>query len=256
MRAARYATSAAALAVVLLTACSPMAVEGTDTAPGPAAASTSADPTPTDPSPTPSAGPTSPSTTTTPPPTPTPTPTPTPRPVLAGDGKPREARLSIPALDIERLRVRPYRGSPDDARGTEIQDGGIAASPHGPKGGTGAGGLGNYIVTAHRTSSTRAFARLPRLENGAEVEVVAGGRRYTYRIVDTRITSFRSKRSLARQAAAVPGRVGVEPTRAMITLSTCRTQEDHAEGNYWSDRFGNPEHRIDKIGVLVAIDAV
>ena len=39
----------------------------------------------------------------------------------------------------------------------------------------------------------------------------------------------------------------------MITLSTCRTQEDHAEGNYWSDRFGNPEHRIDKIGELVAI---
>jgi sortase A len=38
---------------------------------------------------------------------------------------------------------------------------------------------------------------------------------------------------------------------AMITLSTCATPEDHAAGNYWSDRFGNPEHRIDKIGVLV-----
>ncbi len=41
----------------------------------------------------------------------------------------------------------------------------------------------------------------------------------------------------------------------MITLSTCRTPEDRAEGNYWSDRFGNPEHRIDKIGELVAIRA-
>ncbi len=40
----------------------------------------------------------------------------------------------------------------------------------------------------------------------------------------------------------------------MITLSTCRTPEDRAEGNYWSDRFGNPENRIDKIGVLVRID--
>jgi sortase A len=38
----------------------------------------------------------------------------------------------------------------------------------------------------------------------------------------------------------------------MITLSTCATPEDHANGNYWSDEFGNPEHRIDKIGVLVA----
>ena len=174
--------------------------------------------------------------------------------MLASDGKPREARLTIPALDIERLRVRPYRGSPDDARGTRIQDGGIAASPYGPDGGTGAGGIGNYIITAHRTSSTRVFATLPRLKKGAKVELVAGGKRYTYRIVDTRITSFRSKRSLARQSAAVPGRVGVKPTRAMITLSTCRTPEDRAEGNFWSDRFGNPEHRIDKIGVLVRID--
>jgi len=181
-------------------------------------------------------------------------PTPTPKPVLASDGKPRAARLTIPALRIERLRVRHYRGSPDDARGTRIQNGGIAASPHGPDGGTGVGGIGNYIVTAHRTSSTRAFATLPRLKKGAEVELVAGGKRYTYRIVDTRITSFRSQRSLARQSAPVPGRVGAKPTRAMITLSTCRTPEDRAEGNYWSDRFGNPEHRIDKIGVLVRID--
>ena len=185
----------------------------------------------------------------------TPAPKPKPRPVLASDGKPHEARLTIPALGIEGLRVRHYRGSPDDARGTRIQNGGVAASPYGSDGGTGVGGIGNYIVTAHRTSSTRAFARLPRLKAGAEVKLVAAGKRYTYRIVETRITSFRSKKSLSQQSAAVPGKVGAKPARAMITLSTCRTQEDHAEGNYWSDRFGNPEHRIDKIGVLVRIDA-
>jgi sortase A len=39
----------------------------------------------------------------------------------------------------------------------------------------------------------------------------------------------------------------------MITLSTCATPEDHAAGNYWADRFGNPEHRIDKIGVLTDV---
>ncbi|MET0447192.1 MAG: sortase, partial [Aeromicrobium sp.] len=70
----------------------------------------------------------------------------------------------------------------------------------------------------------------------------------------TRETSFRSPRSLREQRAAVPGRPGVEPTRAMITLSTCATLEDHAAGNYWSDEFDNPEHRIDKIGVLVRVD--
>ena len=85
------------------------------------------------------------------------------------------------------------------------------------------------------------------------MHLVADGKRYTYRIVATRKTSFRSRRSLAQQSAAVPGRPGVKPTRAMITLSTCRTPEDRAEGNFWSDRFHNPEHRIDKIGELVAI---
>ena len=72
-----------------------------------------------------------------------------------------------------------------------------------------------------------------------------------YRITATRKTSFRSARSRAEQTAAVPGRPGVPAERAMITLSTCATPEDHAAGNYWSDRFGNPEHRIDKVGVLV-----
>lgn len=38
----------------------------------------------------------------------------------------------------------------------------------------------------------------------------------------------------------------------MITLSTCATPEDDAAGNFWRDEFGNPEHRIDKVGVLVA----
>jgi len=176
-----------------------------------------------------------------------------PSKLLASDGKPRESRLNIPALHIKNLRVKPYRGSPDDARGTRIQNRGIAASPYGPDGGVGPGGIGNHIITAHRTSSTRAFSALPRLRDGAKVHLIAGGFRYTYRIVTTRQTSFRSAKSLAKQSAPVPRRPGVWPTRAMITLSTCRTPEDHAEGNYWSDEFGNPEHRIDKIGELIAI---
>ena len=181
---------------------------------------------------------------------------PDPAPRLASDGTARESRMSIPAIDLTGLRVVPYRGSPDDAPGTRIQDGGVAASPGGPDGGVGPGGVGNYLVTAHRTSSTRAFAELPRLRRGDRVHVDVGSRkwrvRYTYEIVRTRETSFRSARSLQEQSAPVPGRPGRPATRAMITLSTCATPEDHAAGNYWSDEFGNPEHRIDKIGVLVA----
>ncbi|MFC6148842.1 sortase domain-bontaining protein, partial [Mumia xiangluensis] len=164
---------------------------------------------------------------------------------------PRDALLTIPAIGVEDLRVVAYRGRTDDAAGTRIQNRGRAASPHGPRGGAGPGGLGNYQVTAHRLSSTRAFLDLPDLRRGDRVHVTAGGTRWTYEIVRTRTTSFRSARSLAEQRAAVPGQPGRTPDRAWITLSTCATPEDHAQGNYWADQFDNPEHRIDKIGVLV-----
>ena len=170
---------------------------------------------------------------------------------LVSDASPRRARLTIPRLGVRDVPVVPYVGWTDDAPGTRIQNRGPAASPHGPRGGTGPGGIGNYQVTGHRTTGTKPFAELPRLRRGDVVRVEAGGLRYVYEVVGTRSTSFRSPGSLREQRAAVPGRPGVAPTRAMITLSTCATQEDHAAGNFWSDRFHNPEHRIDKIGRLV-----
>lgn len=199
-------------------------------------------------------GPTPDPTTSDPTPTQAPTETPTePAGPQPSDGAPQDALLTIPVLDIVDLPVEAYEGFTDDAPGTDIQNGGIAASPHGPRGGTGPGGIGNYQVTAHRLSSTRAFEFLPDMVDGDVALVSAGGVTYTYTVVDTRITSFRSEASLAEQRAAVPGQPGVEPTEAMITLSTCRTTEDRAEGNYWSDEFGNPENRVDKIGVLTDV---
>jgi sortase A len=176
---------------------------------------------------------------------------PAPSPPSASDGRPRRALLSVPAVGVRDVAVVPYRGRTDDAPGSRLQDRGVAASPHGPQGGTGPGGIGNYQVTAHRTSSTRAFARLPELRPGDRVQVRTGRVVHVYEIRRTRWTSFRSQRSLAAQRAAVPGRPGATPTRAFITLSTCATPEDHAAGNFWADRFHNPEHRIDKVGVLV-----
>ncbi|MBG6096920.1 class E sortase [Nocardioides luteus] len=180
-------------------------------------------------------------------------PTPTETAPLSSDGRPLRGELSIPKIGVNDLEVVPYRGWTDDAPGTEIQNGGVAASPFGPRGGTGPGGIGNYQVTAHRLSSTQAFLRLPELRRGDRVSVRTEEATYVYRITATRETSFRSEASLRAQRAPVPGRPGEEPTRAMITLSTCATPEDHAAGNYWADEFDNPEHRIDKIGVLVAV---
>ncbi|MGH3474484.1 MAG: class E sortase [Aeromicrobium sp.] len=180
-----------------------------------------------------------------------PTPTPTPTGPATSDGRPRNARLTIPKIDVDDLRVVAYRGKTDDGRGTVIQNRGHAASPYGPKGGVGPGGIGNYQVTAHRLSSTQAFIDLPRLRRGDRIEVETGNVRYVYEVTKTRRVSFRSPASLAKQRAEVPGKPGAVADRAYITLSTCLTPEDHAAGNFWSDEFGNPEHRIDKIGVLV-----
>jgi sortase A len=155
-------------------------------------------------------------------------------------------------INVAALVVQPYEGWTDDGPGTRIQNRGRAASPHGARGGTGPGGVGNYQVTGHRTTAPGPFRDLPALPEGALVHVDAGGVRYTYQVTATRRTSFRSAASLAEQRAAVPGRPGVAATEAMITLSTCATPEDHAAGNHWADEFDNPEHRIDKIGVLVA----
>lgn len=166
--------------------------------------------------------------------------------------EPRRSYLTIPRLGLRSVAVVRYPGTPDDAAGTRIQNGGPAASPRGRGGGVGPGEVGNFIVTGHRTSHSAPFRDLPAVRKGDRVQVRSGDAVYVYRITTTRWTSFRSARSLAEQSAAVPGRPGAVPVQPMITLSTCATYEDHAAGNYWSDRFGNPEHRIDKVGVLVA----
>ncbi len=171
----------------------------------------------------------------------------------ATGGRPRDAVLAIPALGVRGLRVVAYRGRPDDAPGTAIQNGGDAASPHGSGGLVGPGGIGNYVITGHRSSSTAPFRYLPSLRLGARVVVLTATHRLVYEIVRSQRTSFRSAASLRAQSAAVPGRPDREPNRAMITLSTCATFEDHAAGNYWSDRFHNPEHRLEKVGVLRSV---
>ena len=123
---------------------------------------------------------------------------------LATAGRPRSARLSIPALDLRDVRVVPYAGTPDDRPGTAIQDAGDLAAPHGGGGLVGPGGLGNFLVTGHRTSSTRPFAALPTLRPGARVVVETRTHRLVYEITRTRWTSFRRPSSLASPVRRSP----------------------------------------------------
>ncbi|PKH43873.1 class E sortase [Nocardioides alpinus] len=192
------------------------------------------------PSPTPTVEPTTPA-----------TPEATPEPEPTGP-EPRRSRMSIPELGMRDFPVVRYRGSPDDAPGTALQNAGEMASPRGPRGGVGPGEIGNFIVTGHRRTGTAPLRDSPSLRRGDRIRVRSGDTVFVYEVRRTRWTSFREPASLRAQRAPVPGRPGESATRAMITLSTCATLEDHAVGNYWSDEFDNPEHRIDKIGVLVA----
>ncbi|MCA1219842.1 sortase domain-containing protein [Streptomyces sp. 8L] len=162
------------------------------------------------------------------------------------------ASLTIPSIGIKGLRIVPYEGTTDDWPGTRIQDRGIAASPHGPHGGAGPGDIGNYLVTGHRLSADGPFREVPSIKTGAKVMITAGRTTYTYTITGTRKTDFRSAHSLTEQRAPVPGHPGEKPTKAMITVSTCATPEDNAVGNFWRDAKDNPQHRIDKIGVLTS----
>lgn len=163
------------------------------------------------------------------------------------------ASLTIPAIDVRNLKVVPYKGTTDDWPGTRIQNRGVAASPYGSDGGVGPGEAGNYLVTAHRLSAGGPLRELPSLDRGDVVEVTSGGITYTYKITESRQTSFRSEKSLKEQRAAVPGSPGKRPAKPMITVSTCATPEDDAAGNSWRDDKDNPEHRIDKVGVLTSI---
>ena len=190
-----------------------------------------------------------PTATATPTPTPTATPTAEPEPPQP---EPRRSFVTIPAIDLVDFPVVRYRGSPDDAPGTAFQNAGEMASPRGARGGVGPGEVGNFIVTGHRLTGTAPLRYSPSLRPGDRIRVRSGDTVFVYEVRRTRWTSFRQPRSLRAQRAPVPGRLGEEATEAMITLSTCATLEDHAVGNYWSDEFDNPEHRIDKIGVLVA----
>jgi sortase A len=234
--AGRTVVLVAAALVAVTSSCAADDPRGASQAPAPVERRTTSAPAATPESPTPSE----------------PTSEPTTEPPEPAVPEPRRSFVTIPAIGLRDFPVVRYRGSPDDAPGTALQNAGDMASPRGPGGGTGPGEIGNYIVTGHRLTGTAPLRDSPSLRRGDRIRVRTGDTVYVYEVRRTRWTSFRQPASLRAQRAEVPGRPGETAMRAMITLSTCATLEDHANGNYWSDEFDNPEHRIDKIGVLVA----
>jgi sortase A len=164
--------------------------------------------------------------------------------------------VSIPSIGV-REELRYYEGSPDDAPGTRIQDTGRLASPLGSGGGVRAGEIGNHFIAGHRTSAGAPLLHLRKLRSGDLVVVQAhcvGSEKVTHTYAVTarsRYIDFFTRAGRAAQIAPVPFQPGLAPTVAMITLSTCATQEDKARGDLRKDRFGNPPGRWVVVGVLV-----
>lgn len=161
------------------------------------------------------------------------------------------ATVSVPAVGISNVRVVRYAGSPDDVRGTAIQNRGLIAAPHGNWGGVGPGEVGNFMLTGHRTSEGAPMADVPALEIGDLINVRQGSRTFTYQIEHRMFVDFRNTASRNSQRLPVPASPGVKATRPAIVLSTCATQEDNAAGLTWRDQNGNPTHRIAVVGFLV-----
>lgn len=166
--------------------------------------------------------------------------------------------VTIPAIGV-REELRYHTGSPDDAKGTRIQDAGDLASPLGPYGGVRAGEVGNHFIAGHRTSAGSPLLNLRKVRAGDIVRVRTrcdGGSDVTHMYTITsrkaRYIDFFTRKGRAAQIAPVPFSPGEVPTVPMVTLSTCATPEDNARGDRRRDRFGNPPGRWVVVGVLTS----
>lgn len=98
------------------------------------------------------------------------------------------------------------------------------------------GGIGNFAVAAHRNTYGKPFHRVEELQVGDPLVVQTQEAWYVYRVTSTQIVLPQDVEVIA----PVPGEPGVEPTRAMITLTTCHpifsARERfivHGELDYW-----------------------
>jgi sortase A len=83
------------------------------------------------------------------------------------------------------------------------------------------GKIGNFAVAGHRNRAT--FWRLDELDSGDAIVVETRTDWFVYEVVRTRIV----KPTQVEVVAPVPGRPGVKPTQAMVTLTTCNPKFDN-----------------------------
>ena len=137
------------------------------------------------------------------------------------DPKGRDQASAIPGDAIALLRIPAFG---DDyeipvLNGTDLS---ILAKGVGHYGSTAAPGqIGNFAIAGHRVTHGQPFAKLLSLKAGDEVIVETREAVYTYVMDDSprRLTVDDSETWVLDP---VPGKRGVKPTEAMITLTTCQ----------------------------------
>lgn len=98
------------------------------------------------------------------------------------------------------------------------------------------GEIGNFAIAAHRTTYGKPFNRVAELQVGDALVVQTQDTWYVYRVTSSRIVMPEDVQVIA----PVPDQPGVEPTEAMITLTTCHPLFSarerfivHGELDYW-----------------------
>lgn len=103
------------------------------------------------------------------------------------------------------------------------------------------GKIGNFVLSGHRTTYAAPFNRIDELRRGDLILVDAREARYAYRVTGKRVVDPAE----IGVVAPVPGRPDREPTRALITLSTCHPEYSAAQRLIVS---GELEGRADRLG--------
>lgn len=98
------------------------------------------------------------------------------------------------------------------------------------------GEIGNFAIAAHRTTYGKPFNRVEELQVGDPLVVQTQDTWYVYRVTSSQIVMPQDVQVIA----PVPGQPGVEPSEAMITLTTCHPLYSarerfivHGELDYW-----------------------
>jgi sortase A len=87
------------------------------------------------------------------------------------------------------------------------------------------GQVGNFVLSGHRTTYAAPFNRIGELRRGDDIVIESREARYTYSVTRTRVV----EPTEVDVIAPVPGQPGREPTKALITLSTCHPEYSAAQ---------------------------